>query len=166
MNVVLTRTIEKYYKNIKHAIQHGIKGDLTLEQRIGIIGIGNMGEALTDALIKSGYPNNKIYASHLNKTELDRISTSYGINTSTNNNYVLENSDVVIVCVKPQDFQKAVETLTVKKDVLYISIAAGITMENLTEMFGYNKRIVRVIPNIGMKYRTSATAYVMGKNCI
>ena len=165
MNVVLIRTIQTLWKGFNNSEQNENIGELTLEQRIGIIGIGHMGEEIVNALIKAGYPNKKIYASRRNERELNRISNNYGINTSTDNNEVLEKSDIVLICVKPQDFQKAVKSLTVKKDVLYISIAAGITMEYLSKMLGSDKRTVKSMPNTGIPYEACATAYVIGKNC-
>jgi len=152
--VVFLEVIEKYYNRFKYHIF----GE-SLDTKIGIIGVGNMGGALVTALNNSGY--NNLWGSTIpeNLKDLEK----YEINATTDNNEVVQNSDVIVLCVKPQILAKITAELEVQ-DKLYISMAAGITLNTLYDLLG-TKRIVRVMPNIGLKYSESATAYVIGDAC-
>ena len=126
--------------------------------KIGIIGVGNMGSALAKSLVKAGYK----YIWGSNIIDLDKLRV-LGINATNDNNEVIQNSDYIIISVKPQILADVAKDL-VKKDRLYISMAAGITLETLYELFE-TKRVARVMPNIGLQFGVSTTAYVMGESC-
>jgi pyrroline-5-carboxylate reductase len=126
--------------------------------KIGIIGVGNMGSALVKALKNKGY--NEIYGSNI--IDLDKLK-ALGINATTDNNEVIGNSDYIIICVKPQILTSVAKEMKIDNK-LYISMAAGITLSKLYEILG-TKRVARVMPNIGLQYGDSVTAYVMGEEC-
>lgn len=126
--------------------------------KIGIIGVGNMGNALAKSLVKSGY--NNVWGSNI--TNLDKLK-ELGINATSNNDEVIQNSDYIIISVKPQIFPEVIKNIVVKER-LYISMAAGITLQTLYQLLG-TKRVARVMPNIGLQFSDSTTAYVMGEGC-
>ena len=73
------------------------------EKKIGIIGTGNMGEALIDGLIhsRSSVPEN-IICSDIRKEKLKSVREKYGIISKTNNADVVKASDIIIYAIKPQ----------------------------------------------------------------
>jgi pyrroline-5-carboxylate reductase len=65
-----------------------------------------------------------------------------------NNESLVENSDIVILAVKPQDLLTAIEPIasSFHDDQIVISLAAGINMKTL-EKYLPNTRLVRMMPN-------------------
>ncbi|MBE6494160.1 MAG: hypothetical protein E7Z84_06100 [Methanosphaera stadtmanae] len=116
-----------------------------LNKNIGIIGAGNIGQALTCQLVNKNFPKNQIRISHNNSNatteKLRRLSLE---NIVTNNQEIIEKSDIIIFSVKPQDFKKMPKFETNSKQKI-ISFMAGIEVENLIEKTN-NEDIIRVIP--------------------
>jgi pyrroline-5-carboxylate reductase len=70
-----------------------------------------------------------------------------GVNITIDNWQVERECDIVILAVKPQNMDNVLAELQGFSDKVYISIAAGITLEKLTASLGANKKIVRTMPN-------------------
>src|SRR5690606_30109002 len=77
------------------------------------------------------------------------------------NEQLIEESDIVIIGVKPQDFYQALEPMTsvFHEDQLVISIAAGISLQAVQRLIPNAKKIMRVVPNTAAKIKESVTAY-------
>jgi len=69
---------------------------------VGVLGAGRIGSAIIRAL-KSCIPNLEIYASGRSEETLSR-ALRFGAKVSKDNAYVVRNSDLVIVSVKPHHF--------------------------------------------------------------
>jgi pyrroline-5-carboxylate reductase len=109
-----------------------------LDKTIGFIGSGNMGEAMINGLVASSLCKpDQIWASDLREARLSQLEKSYGIHTTTDNQAVFEQSDVVILAVKPQHMDVVLEEIagtlpqTIKGVKLIISIAAGIPISRI-----------------------------------
>lgn len=120
---------------------------------IAFIGAGNMASAIMGGLIENGFSAKNIYASDPSQEKLDELITKFGINGNTNNQAVIEKSDVVIMAVKPQVMELVLSPLqdTLKaKQPLLISVAAGINLKSLMQWAGSDNKklaIVRCMPN-------------------
>ena len=69
---------------------------------IGFIGSGNMAEALIKGLLMSKtYSKRDVLLSDINEERLSYISSTYGVRTTTDNNELAKNCDVVVFAVKP-----------------------------------------------------------------
>ena len=102
---------------------------------IGFIGAGNMAAALIDGLLANGWLPSQIHASDTDQGRLDFLSAK-GVNTSTDNTIVIKNSSTVILAVKPQvlgDVLMPLRDELASHDCLLVSIAAGISMDNLLD---------------------------------
>jgi len=87
-----------------HKIDLGGREELMLkDKKIGIIGTGNMGEALISGLVhsRSSIPEN-IICSDIRKDKLKSIKEIYGVVTAKNNLDVVKASEIVIYATKPQ----------------------------------------------------------------
>ena len=96
--------------------------------KIGVIGAGNMGQALVRGLVeKSVYPQN-ISIFDVDKKKLDAIKKEAHVKIAKSNRQCVSLSDVVILAVKPQMIQQVVEEIAsgLDKDALVISIAAAL----------------------------------------
>ncbi len=56
-------------------------------------------------------------------------------------------ADIVILAVKPQILQDAVQNISISSDSLILSIAAGHSLSTLQPLFGASQPIVRSMPN-------------------
>ena len=115
--------------------------------QVGIIGVGNMGEALLAALLKAGADHAKINFAVQRAERSAEISSKYGI-TSTTIEAMAAQSDVLMIIVKPQGLEAIMAQVrpTLKSDTLVISFLAGKKIATLESGLG-NPAVVRVMPN-------------------
>lgn len=121
-----------------------------MNKRIGFIGCGNMGKAMLGSLVKSKDINNEyIMVSTKSNTSAQNIIKEFNVKATTINSEVAKNSDIIFLAVKPFFFKEVIEEIkdVVKEDVIIISIAAGVTIEQIEEWFGKKIKLVRTMPN-------------------
>ena len=137
------------------------------DKKIGIIGTGNMGEALVSGLISSqtSRPDNIICAD-VREDTLESIKDKYGVITTTNNIDAIKQSEIIIYSVKPQILASVLKETASCLDMskLVISIAAGVPLAAIESCVNKKLRLVRVMPNIAAFVKESATAIAAGKH--
>lgn len=121
-----------------------------MHKTIGFIGCGNMCKAIIGGIVKANIvsPSN-IMASGLKKANLEETSEKYEIGTTTDNNEVAKNSDILVLSVKPNIYPTIIKEIKdqVKDNVIIVTIAAGKSIESTEEAFGRKLKVVRVMPN-------------------
>ena len=118
--------------------------------KIGFIGCGNMATAIIKGIIRKQIIDaENIIASAKTKATLDRVQKELGVKVSTDNLEVTENSDILVLAVKPQYYPEVIAQIkdVVRKEQIVISIAPGKTLDWLQEQFGGGVRLVRTMPN-------------------
>ncbi|MEN6557539.1 MAG: pyrroline-5-carboxylate reductase [Thermoguttaceae bacterium] len=138
-----------------------------LEQRIGLIGAGQMATALANGLIKAKLTTpDRIVASDVDATARQRFENTVAARTTADNAEVASQSDVLVLAIKPQHLAAAAiglrDRLTSKP--LIISIAAGVRLATLVEWLGSGHRLVRVMPNTPCLIGEGACAYSLGEH--
>ena len=121
------------------------------DKKIGIIGCGNMGEAIFSRLAQVMEKSTALMVSEMDAARRDLIQSKYRIIVEIDNNYLVKYSDVIILAVKPKDFEKVLGQeicCGVSPDKLLISIAAGITTKHIEKVVGKDVPVVRVMPNM------------------
>ncbi|MES9685490.1 MULTISPECIES: pyrroline-5-carboxylate reductase [Bacillaceae] len=121
-----------------------------MDKQIGFIGCGNMGIAMIGGMItKNIVPSDKIICSDLNHTNLKNASKKYGITTTTDNNEVAKNADILILSIKPDLYSSVINEINeqIKNDVIVVTIAAGKSIKSTEEAFDKKLKVVRVMPN-------------------
>lgn len=121
---------------------------------IGFIGAGNMGGAIISRLV--GIKAYNIYVSRKNKEALKKMTD---ITACENNCDAVQ--QVIFLAVKPNMFKKVIDEIkaAVKdKNSLVISMAAGLTTDNIKTMFGFDVKIIRIMPNVNAAVGRSTTA--------
>jgi pyrroline-5-carboxylate reductase len=125
-------------------------------KKLGFIGGGNMAEALAHGLIqRKVFKPADIIASDVASDRRRKLARGLKIATTDDNKEVLRESAAVLLAVKPQIIDEVMSELAIelakgsKKTAgkLFISIAAGITIERLTRGLGKRARVIRVMPN-------------------
>ena len=130
-------------------------------KNIGFIGGGNMASSLINGLIASGHSPSQIWVSDVNQEILQTLAATLNVNVSVNNDAVINEVDVVVLAVKPQNLRAVAETsaaLLRTKQALVVSIAAGISQTSLSRWIGDKVAIVRCMPNTPALVLTGATA--------
>lgn len=120
-------------------------------KKIGIIGFGNMGEAILKGIISSKIAESKdIFISDIDSAKLNHVKRHYNVNATFNSSNVAKSSDIIIIAVKPQDIDSTLNDIqaSLSKKKLLISIAAGITMKKIASYAVNSVPIVRVMPNM------------------
>lgn len=134
-----------------------------MQYKIGMLGAGNMAEAIAGALIRAEIVKpSDILVNDISPERLDLFQRNYAIGSVADTGKLLEQCDTIILAVKPQQLLAAVTQMIETADLaactdrrLIISIAAGIRISKLESIVyaGLNESerdqfpIVRVMPN-------------------
>lgn len=135
--------------------------------KMGIIGCGNMGEAILSGILANKIATAKnVYVSDIDSTKLDRIKSAYKVEATFNNSLVARESDIVIIAVKPQDISSTLTDISecLGREKVLISIAAGVTIKNINSIVGNHVQVIRVMPNMPALIKMGFSALSFSKN--
>jgi pyrroline-5-carboxylate reductase len=139
-----------------------------LEQRIGLIGAGQMATALAQGFLKAGLTTaDRLVASDPDERARQRFAQVTNARTTADNGVIVADSDVIILAVKPQQLAQVAAGLRAQLksgNRLMVSIAAGVRLDSLAEWLGSGPRLVRVMPNTPCLVGQGASAYSLGQN--
>lgn len=128
--------------------------------RLGIVGGGAMGEAVTAAVLKSGLTTPEaICVSDIAPKRLEYLNEKYGVSKAASNADAAKGADYVFLMVKPQDFDKAGGSLAGNLgNATVASILAGVTIGRLRTLIGTD-RIIRFMSNTPAQIAEGMTAW-------
>jgi pyrroline-5-carboxylate reductase len=142
---------------------------LTLDDRIGFIGAGAMGEALIRGFCASGISSADRLSASVRSSERQKKMTSLGVRvfqdaTRGGAKELASNNDIIVLGVKPIFMKGILAALAphLEERHLVVSIAAGLTIETLEAALPDGARVVRVMPNTPCLIGEAASTYVMG----
>ena len=124
-------------------------------QKIGFIGCGHMAKAIIRGLQKNtaysitGHDRNSSNLAWLGDESIPKKTLEN----------ICDESDILMICVKPKDMYDLCLSLNeiVDKQTKIVSVAAGVTLENLkTALPG--RKLFRAMPNIGVKDNLGITS--------
>ena len=121
-----------------------------ISKKIGIIGCGNMGQALVKGILaKNLAAKQNILIADRNNERRDHLESESGVISSRSNKALAAESEIVILAVKPRDIEQVLEELVglFKPGQIVISIAAGITIGYLAQTITSKVGLARVMPN-------------------
>jgi pyrroline-5-carboxylate reductase len=129
--------------------------------RLAFIGAGNMTRSMIGGLIADGWDPACISVADPQKEQLASLTSRFPVRSDVDNQKIIENSEVVVLAVKPQviravalDLASVVQTHA----PLVISVAAGIRARDLQRWLGGSCAIVRCMPNTPALVQSGATA--------
>lgn len=117
--------------------------------RITFIGGGNMAAAIVGGLIANGASPSDITIVDPNADQRARLQERFGVTVSEDSGAACKNADTIVLAVKPQIIPAVAEQVKAVADLngkLLISIAAGVTLATLQDLFG-EIAIARTMPN-------------------
>lgn len=135
-----------------------------MEYEVGVIGGGNMAEAILGAAVRSGFLSaDKIVVSDPAAARREKLAAELGV-TCVETNDAPATCPRVMLAVKPQVMSDMLEAEAQKfrDDALVISIAAGLSTAFFDGKLAGRGRIVRVMPNTPMLVGEGASAVCAG----
>ncbi|MDT4763107.1 pyrroline-5-carboxylate reductase [Sphaerochaeta sp. PS] len=126
-------------------------------KKIGIIGAGNMGGAIAQALCEQQTWSVTLFDT--DKSKLDALGKKLGCSVASSLDELLLSEELLLLSVKPQVLPSLYATLRQRgaSEKQWISIAAGVSLETLAKQLGTNE-IVRFMPNLAAQVKQSVTA--------
>lgn len=128
--------------------------------KIGIIGGGNLGMAIAEGLIQSGY----ISPGHIliTRRSVDQLHglERKGVLVSANNEDALDYASLVVLAVKPFQVAEILSKLkgSFKKGKhVLVSVVTGVSIQELSTLVPEGISIVRAMPNTAISIRESMT---------
>lgn len=134
---------------------------------IGFIGCGNMGRAMVEGIMKANLVDgDHMIVSNAHPERLSELSEIYDCYISDNES-VAKNSDIVVLAIKPYLYKEVITSIKdiVKDDVIIINIAAGISTQDVVEMFGRKVKTVKAMPNTPAMVQEAMSALSFSDNC-
>lgn len=122
------------------------------EKRIAIIGLGTMGKAIVNGLLRANVANlDQMCTTARTRAVAEKIYNDIGIRCITDNAEAAKQADIIILCVKPKDIEKIVASLKAKSALdhkpLVMSIAAGTSTGFIENIIGNGIPVLRAMPN-------------------
>lgn len=134
--------------------------------KIGFIGAGNMAEAIIKGIIDAKvYKAGGIIVSDVRTQRVRFICKKYKVKSAVSNTRLTKSVDILVLSVKPQNMQQVLDEIkdSVGKNLLIVSIAAGITTKRIQKTLG-NVPVARVMPNTPALVGQGAAAIYATKN--
>lgn len=115
------------------------------ENKIGIIGAGNIGQSLIIKLLEKGYPEENIKLTYRGSIfTFEKIYDNNLVDMISDNSRIVEESDIIILSLPPQSF-KQIGEFGLDEDKLVISFMAGIPIDDIKKQTG-SDNVVRIMP--------------------
>ena len=120
------------------------------DTELGFLGAGNMAEAIARGILRAGLlAPGAMIAADPDPARRRLFQEDLGIRAVENNEEVVEQAPVVLVAVKPQQFDKALAPVgsLFGPESLVVSICAGVSTRHIEEITATGTRVVRAMPN-------------------
>ena len=136
-----------------------------MSKKIAIIGGGNLGYAMAEGLINSGFSNPTDLT--VTKRSLANLSplADRGVTITSNNDEAVEKSEWIILAVKPfqvKEVLKEILPLLNKNKHVLVSVVTGIWIDEIQEIVGKDFPVYRAMPNTAIAIQQSMTC-ITGK---
>ena len=131
-----------------------------MNKKIGFIGVGNMATAIIGGMLESNFTDaSNIYINDMSAEKCDTFAKKGVVVCDTNEDVVL-NADIIVVAVKPQNYAEVLSAFSALDcmDKIFVSIAAGISIDFVRTQLKQNVKVVRVMPNTPLLLSKGATA--------
>ena len=128
--------------------------------KTAIIGAGNMGGSIARGLAKGSIiPASDIIVSNPSQGKLDKLKAEFpALQTTHDNQEAVTGAEFIILAVKPWLIKPVLRELKLKSKQILISVAAGISFEELAQNVADKEMTMfRIIPNTAVSEMESMT---------
>jgi pyrroline-5-carboxylate reductase len=132
--------------------------------RVAILGCGKIGESLLAGLLSSG--STDIVATARREARAAELKERHGIETTLSNSDAVAGAGIVVLAVKPQDFDELLASVrgAVTKEQTVLSVAAAIPTAFIERRLGPEIPIVRAMPNAPATVHEGITGLCAGSH--
>jgi pyrroline-5-carboxylate reductase len=134
--------------------------------RIGFLGAGKMATALARGWVTAGLTTReRLIASDPLPEARTAFAGTEALRTTADNREIVAACDLLVLAVKPQSMKALLAEVRpgINARHLIVSIAAGITLRQLADALGSDRRLIRVMPNTPCLVGASASGYAAGE---
>jgi pyrroline-5-carboxylate reductase len=115
--------------------------------RVAILGCGKIGESLLAGLLSSG--TSDLVVTSRRSERVEELKERHGVEATLSNADAVSGADVVVLAVKPQDFEGLLDEIrgAITKEQTVLSVAAAIPTAFIERRLGPEVPVVRAMPN-------------------
>ncbi len=114
---------------------------------VGFVGVGKIAEALTIGLCGFDDRRADVLLSPRNKVVSQRLAARFsGVKVASDNQAVVDGSDIVILAVRPQVAEEVLQALHFRPDQQILSVIATFSVDRLSSLVAPAKDLSRAIP--------------------
>ena len=132
--------------------------------KISILGTGNLGSSIASGLLEKNMIT-QLFLTKKNLSTLNKQEKVPEIKITTNNSNAVKNSDIIIICVQPSQFENLANEiknyLTDRHTI--ISTITGLSINKIEKIFGVKTNIIRAMPNTAISIGKSTTCICNNK---
>lgn len=128
---------------------------------LGFVGFGNMAAAIASGVINAGLLSaEQIFAYDISDVGINKFRLKRPINPVATLSELSQKCDIVILSVKPQNYGEVLSALAKENisGIVFVSIAAGVSIARIKSILGAGAKVVRVMPNTPLLLGVGATA--------
>lgn len=131
---------------------------------VAVIGGGVMGGTIITAIRVAGWPVDGITVAEKDADRAGALQEAHGIRAAATIGEAVEDADVIVIAVKPQDAESALTQIApaYKPGALVVTVAAGLTAEFYERRLPDGAPVVRCMPNTPAIVARGATAIAAG----
>jgi pyrroline-5-carboxylate reductase len=119
-------------------------------KKIAFIGAGNMARAIIIGLVNSGVAAKNIIVANPSPEKRILLANEFGVQQTDDNIEAAKFADIIVLSVKPHFICDVCQQLTNALDItnkLFVSVAAGTTVDQIQQALNEKVALVRVMPN-------------------
>ena len=135
------------------------------EFRLGIIGVGGMGEAILRGIAGDLLGSNRVWVSDIVEEKVDSLCEELRVNKAESISELVENVDCVLYAAKPGNVPTILPEITPNfqsSTQWLLSIAAGVPTTAFETYFSSPTSVVRVMPNLAVTAKAAISVIAKG----
>jgi pyrroline-5-carboxylate reductase len=115
--------------------------------QLGFIGTGEITSSIVTGLSSPGVTAHSIWLSPRNSAIANGLANRFqGISVASGNQEVLDNSDTIVIAVRPSAARNVLAELRFRPDHQVISLVSALSLRSLSELVVPAARIARAVP--------------------
>ncbi|WP_371188361.1 pyrroline-5-carboxylate reductase [Thalassotalea maritima] len=121
-----------------------------MNKNVAFIGAGNMNRCILIGMINGNFPSSSIMVTNPSPEKRQALANDYGVLEDSDNHKAVSFADVIILGVKPHLIKSVCADIKANVDIsgkCFVSVAAGVSIEQMQRVLGDDAKIVRCMPN-------------------